>query len=52
MREPLNSWISLYIAVQELSQFQDKHATHLDVFDDVEEEQEIEILMQEVQWRI
>ena len=35
-------------AVQELSQLQDKHATRPDVFDDVEEEQEIEILTQEI----
>ena len=35
-------------AVQELSQLQDKHATHPDVFDGVEEEQEIEILTQEI----
>ena len=34
--------------VQELSQLQDKHATRPDVFDDVEEEQEIEILIQEI----
>ncbi len=37
----------LYI-VQELCQLQDKHATRPDVFDDVEEEQEIEILTQEI----
>ena len=35
-------------AVQELTQLQDKHATRPDVFDDVEEEQEIEILTQEI----
>ena len=35
-------------AVQELSQLRDKHATRPDVFDDVEEEQEIEILTQEI----
>ncbi len=34
--------------VQELTQLQDKHATRPDVFDDVEEEQEIEILTQEI----
>ena len=34
--------------MQELSQLQDKHTTHPDVFDDVEEEQEIEILTQEI----
>lgn len=34
--------------MQELSQLQDKHATRPDVFDDVEEEQEIEILTQEI----
>ena len=34
--------------VQELSQLQDKHSTRPDVFDDVEEEQEIEILTQEI----
>ncbi len=34
--------------VQELIQLQDKHATRPDVFDDVEEEQEIEILTQEI----
>ena len=34
--------------MQELSQLQDKHATCPDVFDDVEEEQEIEILTQEI----
>lgn len=34
--------------VQELCQLQDKHATRPDVFDDVEEEQEIEILTQEI----
>ena len=39
---------SLYHTVQELSQLQDKHATRPDVFDDVEEEQEIEILTQEI----
>ena len=38
----------LYYAVQELSQLQDKHATCPNVFDDVEEEQEIEILTQEI----
>lgn len=37
-----------YSSVQELSQLQDKHATRPDVFDDVEEEQEIEILTQEI----
>ena len=34
--------------MQELSQLQDKHATRPDVFDDVEEEQEVEILTQEI----
>lgn len=34
--------------MQELCQLQDKHATRPDVFDDVEEEQEIEILTQEI----
>ena len=34
--------------MQELTQLQDKHATRPDVFDDVEEEQEIEILTQEI----
>ena len=34
--------------MQELSQLQDKHATCPDVFDDVEEEQEREILTWEV----
>ena len=34
--------------MQELAQLQDKHATRPDVFDDVEEEQEIEILTQEI----
>ena len=34
--------------VQELCKLQDKHATRPDVFDDVEEEQEIEILTQEI----
>lgn len=34
--------------MQELSQLQDKHSTRPDVFDDVEEEQEIEILTQEI----
>ena len=38
----------LHSLVQELSQLQDKHATRPDVFDDVEEEQEIEILNQEI----
>ena len=38
----------MYLAVQELTQLQDKHATRPDVFDDVEEEQEIEILTQEI----
>ena len=38
----------LHSPVQELSQLQDKHATRPDVFDDVEEEQEIEILTQEI----
>ena len=40
--------LTLYYVVQELSQLQDKHATRPDVFDDVEEEQEIEILTQEI----
>ena len=40
--------ICIYYAVQELTQLQDKHATRPDVFDDVEEEQEIEILTQEI----
>ena len=44
----LYSWIFLCFSVQELSQLQDKHATRPDVFDDVEEEQEIEILTQEI----
>lgn len=34
--------------VQELGQLQEKHSTRPDVFDDVEEEQEIEILTQEI----
>lgn len=34
--------------MQELAQLQDKHATRPDVFDDVEEEQEIDILTQEI----
>ena len=34
--------------MQELTQLQDKHATRPGVFDDVEEEQEIEILTQEI----
>ncbi len=38
----------LVYIVQELCQLQDKHATRPDVFDDVEEEQEIEILTQEI----
>ena len=38
----------LHPPVQELSQLQDKHATRHDVFDDVEEEEEIEILTQEI----
>lgn len=34
--------------MQELGQLQDKHSTRPDIFDDVEEEQEIEILTQEI----
>ena len=34
--------------MQELSQLQDKHATRPDVFEDVEEEQEIKTLTQEI----
>ena len=34
--------------MQELCDLQDKHSTRPDVFDDVEEEQEIEILTQEI----
>ena len=42
--------------MQELAQLQDKHATRPDVFDDAEEEQEIDILTQEISqvpyWRV
>ena len=34
--------------MQELCELQDKHSNRPDVFDDVEEEQEIEILTQEI----
>ena len=34
--------------MQELYDLQDKHSNRPDVFDDVEEEQEIEILTQEI----
>ena len=40
--------VPVVFPVQELTQLQDKHATRPDVFDDVEEEQEIEILTQEI----
>ncbi len=45
--KPCLYWVPLP-TVQELCQLQDKHATRPDVFDDVEEEQEIEILTQEI----
>ena len=38
----------LLSTVQELTQLQEKHSTRPDVFDDVEEEQEIEILTAEI----
>lgn len=53
MLSKLVNWDSVILynvltPVQELTQLQDKHATRPDVFDDVEEEQEIEILTQEI----
>lgn len=40
--------MALPYTVQELCALQDKHSNRPDVFDDVEEEQEIEILTQEI----
>lgn len=44
----ITSYVALLYTVQELCALQDKHSNRPDIFDDVEEEQEIEILTQEI----